>query len=157
MCDLCCNLHYCLNNTSPPPLFLYLSHRPQLGLTNTVFERDYLHGAWQGGLGLLRPEWLWHLFNAEPCVFTLPDKSPVCRPGLRQPLACADSTATHSLTGLAPMSNGCQKMLIFQTLFSSPRGKHSSSGNTLWLHKTSHEIMDCWSLLITEEEGGIQD
>lgn len=55
LCGLYCNLHHCLNNTSPPPLYLHLSHRPQLGLTNTVFVRDYLHEAWQGGLACSAP------------------------------------------------------------------------------------------------------
>lgn len=65
-----------------------------------------------GGVSLLRPRWLWHLFNTDPSVFTLPDKKPVCRPRPLRPLACTDSALTHSLTGLALMSNGCQKTLL---------------------------------------------
>lgn len=46
------------------------------------------------------PRWLWHLFNAGPSVFTLPDKGPVLRLGPPRPLAYTDNAATHSLTGL---------------------------------------------------------
>ena len=66
----------------------HLSHRPQLGRTNMVSERDYLHGSWQGGSARSArsaPRWLWHLFNAGRSVFTLPDKSPMCRTGRGDP------------------------------------------------------------------------
>ena len=53
-CDSCCNVLLSVNNASPPPRCLYLIHRPQLGLTNTVFERDYLYGA-EGGLACSAP------------------------------------------------------------------------------------------------------
>nr|XP_033963927.1 estrogen-related receptor gamma-like [Pseudochaenichthys georgianus] len=33
----------------------HLSHRPQLGRTNMVSERDYLHGSWQGGSACSAP------------------------------------------------------------------------------------------------------
>lgn len=72
--DLRCNLHYCLNNTSPPPTF----PTPEPQATAGSDQHSFWEGlsAWRlaGGLGPLRPHWLWHLFNAGPSVFTLPDK-----------------------------------------------------------------------------------
>lgn len=138
-----------------------LPHFPYTWATGPSWPTQFLRGIIcmepGRGLGLLHPHWLWHLFNAGPSVFTRSDKSSVCRPRPGWPLACTDSTATHSLTGFALWVMAVRKMLIFQALFSSPRGEHSSLGNTHSLYKTSGEITDCWSLFITLGEGGIRD
>lgn len=66
-----CGVNYTTAPTIPllPPLSLHLSHRPQLGMTNTVFERDYLHGAWQGGPACSAPtDYDTYLMQAPVCL-----------------------------------------------------------------------------------------
>lgn len=96
------------------------------------------------------PRWLWHLFNTGPSVFTLPDKGPVCRLGPPRPLGYTDSAANTFLDGISPMSNGCQKLLILQALFSSPRGQHSSLSDSIQpvIAYNKLQIADWWPQLI---------
>ncbi|KAI4807703.1 hypothetical protein KUCAC02_027494 [Chaenocephalus aceratus] len=63
----------------------HLSHRPQLGRTNMVSERDYLHGSWQGGSARSAPADCDTYLMQAPVWFTLPDKSPMHRPGRGDP------------------------------------------------------------------------
>lgn len=73
---LYCNLHHSRDNTSPPPLSLHLSHRPQLGLTSMFFFfRKGLSAHWQGGLACSASTDCDTYLMQAPSVFTLPDKS----------------------------------------------------------------------------------
>lgn len=81
------------------------------GLSSTVFGEDYQHEAQAGGLPLHS---LWHFCNAEPAVFTWPDKGQDhCHPS---PALIVLHTF---LDRISTISHGCQKMLIFRALFCS--------------------------------------
>lgn len=50
------NLPHSLNNTSPPPTFPTPEPQATAGADrHSFFERDYLHGAWQGGSACSAP------------------------------------------------------------------------------------------------------
>lgn len=94
--------------------------------------------AWKlaGGPLPAPPPWTVTL-NAGLSVFTLPDKSQSTGHGNPQ----AALIATHSLTGLTPLSNGCQKMLISWAPSSSLRGEHSTLGVIAWDNQRDNRML----------------
>lgn len=101
--NLCCNLHplpeqYLSSPALPTP------EPPQATAGSDqhgFLKRDYLHGAWQGGLARSAPtDCDTYLMQAPVCLRCL-IRAQCAGLGRGDPFACTDSGATHSLTGLA--------------------------------------------------------